>query len=32
EGLLTARQVKISTDIVNAKITKLQARQQDQER
>ena len=32
EGLLTARQVKISTDIVNEKLAKLQLRQQDQER
>ncbi|MDV3130014.1 recombinase family protein [Mycobacterium sp. 21AC1] len=32
EGLLTARQVKISTDIFAEKITKLERRQQDQER
>ena len=32
EGLLTARQVKISTDIINEKLAKLQLRQQDQER
>ena len=32
EGLLTARQVKISTDVINEKLAKLQLRQQDQER
>ena len=32
EGLLTARQVKIGTDIINEKLAKLQLRQQDQER
>ena len=32
EGLLTARQVKISTDIINEKLAKLQLRQQDQQR
>ncbi len=31
EGLLTARQVKISTDVINEKLAKLQLRQQDQE-
>lgn len=32
EGLLTARQVKISTDVINDKIAKLKRRHQDQER
>jgi DNA invertase Pin-like site-specific DNA recombinase len=32
EGLLTGKQAKIASDIVNAKIAKLQARQQDRER
>ncbi|HTZ14456.1 MAG TPA: recombinase family protein [Mycobacterium sp.] len=32
EGLMTARQVKISSDIITEKIAKLERRQQDQER
>ena len=32
EGLLTARQVKISSDIIDEKIAKLERRQEDQER
>ena len=32
EGLLTGKQAKIATDIVNEKITKVQARQTDEER
>ncbi|MDT5346139.1 MAG: hypothetical protein QOE52_5323 [Mycobacterium sp.] len=32
EGLMTARQVKISSDIIAEKIAKLERRQQDQER
>jgi len=32
EGLMTARQVKISSDIIGEKIAKLERRQQDQER
>jgi DNA invertase Pin-like site-specific DNA recombinase len=32
EGLLTARQVKISTDIINQKLEAIERKQQDQER
>jgi DNA invertase Pin-like site-specific DNA recombinase len=32
EGLLTGKQAKIATDLINEKIAKLRARQQDQER